>query len=65
LCSEYRQPDCADDRRAEDKRCQRHYLLDEDTLEFAILMRGKRISLATMCKNESVWIVPGTVSADD
>jgi len=28
-------------------------------------MRAKPIRLATMYNNESVWMVPGTVSLDD
>jgi hypothetical protein len=41
------------------------YLLAEDSREFEILTRPKKIRLATMYSNESVWMVPGTVSADD
>jgi hypothetical protein len=41
------------------------YLLADDTREFEILTRSKRFRLAVMCNNESVWMVPGTVSADD
>ena len=41
------------------------YLLAEDTREYEILKRSKPIRLATMYNNESVWIVPGTVGADD
>jgi hypothetical protein len=41
------------------------YLLGEDTREFAILKRPRRFRLATMYSNESVWMVPGTVSADE
>jgi hypothetical protein len=41
------------------------YLLAEDTREFEILTRPKKVRLATMYNNEAAWIVPGTVSADD
>ena len=41
------------------------YLLAEDTREYEILKRSKPIRLAVMYNNESVWMVPGTVSADD
>jgi len=41
------------------------YLLAEDTREFEILSRSDPVRLATMYNNESVWIVPGTVGADD
>jgi hypothetical protein len=41
------------------------YLLAEDSREFEILKRPKKIRLATMYSNESVWMVPRTVSADD
>jgi hypothetical protein len=42
-----------------------HYLLAEDSREFEILTRLKRIRLAAMYSNQSVWTVPGTVSTDD
>jgi hypothetical protein len=41
------------------------YLLAEDTREFTILTRSKRFRLSTMYSNESAWMVPGTISADD
>jgi hypothetical protein len=41
------------------------YLLAEDNHEFEILRRQTKIRLATMYSNESVWMVPGTVGADD
>ena len=41
------------------------YLLAKDSREFEILTRPKKIRLATMYSNESAWMVPGTVSADD
>jgi hypothetical protein len=41
------------------------YLFAEDTQEFEILKRSKPIRLAVMYSNESVWIVPGTISTDD
>lgn len=41
------------------------YLLAEDTREYEILTRSKRIKLATMHNNESVWMVPGTVNEKD
>jgi hypothetical protein len=41
------------------------YLLAEDSREFEILSRSGPVRLATMYNNESVWIVPGTVGADD
>jgi hypothetical protein len=36
----------------------------EDTREFEIVMRSRPIMLI-MFNNESVWMVPDTVSADD
>jgi hypothetical protein len=36
------------------------YLLAEDSREHEILTRSKRIRLATVYSNESVWMVPGT-----
>jgi hypothetical protein len=39
------------------------YLLTEDTREYQITTRSNK--LATTYNNESVWMVPGTVSADD
>ena len=41
------------------------YLLAEDSREYEILSRSKPVRLATMYNNESLWIVPGTVSADE
>jgi hypothetical protein len=41
------------------------YLLAEGTRKYQILTRAKKIRIATMYNNESVWMVPGTVSADD
>jgi hypothetical protein len=41
------------------------YLFAEDSQEFEILQRSKPIRLATMYNNESVWMIPGTGSADD
>jgi hypothetical protein len=41
------------------------YLLAEDSREFEILTRPTRLRPATMYSNESVWMVPGTVSADE
>lgn len=41
------------------------YLLAEDTRDFEVLTRPKKIRLATMYSNESVWMAPDTVSADD
>jgi len=41
------------------------YLLAEDNREYEILSRPSRVRLATMYNNESVWMVPGTVGADD
>jgi hypothetical protein len=41
------------------------YLLADDTCDFEILTRPKRFRLGTMYNNESVWMVPGTVGADD
>lgn len=41
------------------------YLLAEETREYEILTRSKRIKLATMYNNKSVWIVPGTVNEKD
>jgi hypothetical protein len=41
------------------------YLLAEDSREFGIPTRSKQIRLATIYNNESVWMVLGTVCADD
>jgi hypothetical protein len=41
------------------------YLLNEDTLVFDILSRPEKIKLSTMRNNESVWMVPNSVRADD
>ena len=41
-----------------------HYLLADDTREFEIVPRSRSITLI-MFNNESVWMVPGTVSAND
>jgi hypothetical protein len=41
------------------------YLLAEDSRDCTILTRSKWNTLATMYSNESVWMVPGTLSADD
>jgi len=41
------------------------YLLAEDSREYEVLSRSKPVRLAAMYNNESRWIVPGTVSADD
>jgi hypothetical protein len=41
------------------------YLLAEDSREYTIPARSKRNRLATMYSNESVWMVPGTLSATD
>ena len=41
------------------------YLMDNETHDYAIMRRYKRPRIAVMYKNESVWIVPGTVGFDD
>ena len=41
------------------------YVLAEDTREYEILTRSKRIKLATMYNNESVWMVPDTLNEND
>ena len=41
-----------------------HYLLAEDTGEFEIVMHSRPIMLI-MFNNESVWMFPDTVTADD
>jgi hypothetical protein len=41
------------------------YMRSVDTYDYEIFMR-LRVSLpSTMFNNESMWMVPGTVSADD
>ena len=41
------------------------YLMDNETHDYEIVTRSKRPRLAVMYNNESRWMVPGTVSADD
>jgi hypothetical protein len=41
------------------------YPLEEDSREYTILTRPKRIRLATVPNHQSVWMIPGTVSAGD
>ena len=41
------------------------YMLADIVREFEILTRRQPSALSIMFNNESVWIVPGTVSADD
>jgi hypothetical protein len=41
------------------------YMLAEASRELEMPMRRRKIRLTTMYNNESVWMVPGTVGADD
>jgi hypothetical protein len=41
------------------------YLMDNETRDFAIFTRPRLPRLAVMYSNESAWMVPGTVSADE
>lgn len=41
------------------------YVMDNETRDYEVVTRSKRPRLAVMYSNESLWIVPGTVSLDD
>jgi hypothetical protein len=41
------------------------YVMDNETRDCEVVTRPKRPRLAVMYSNESLWIVPGTVSLDD
>jgi hypothetical protein len=41
------------------------YILADNVREFEILTRRRPSALSIMFNNESVWMVPGTESADD
>jgi hypothetical protein len=41
------------------------YMLADDIQEFEIMTRRRQSVLSMMFPNESVWMVPGIVSADE
>ena len=41
------------------------YMLADDIREFEILTRCRPSMLSVLYSNESVWMVPGTLSADE
>jgi hypothetical protein len=41
------------------------YLREEETYGYEVMDRRSRLHLSLLFPDESVWIVPGTVSADD
>jgi hypothetical protein len=41
------------------------YLREDETYDYEIMDRRSRLHLSLWFPDESVWIVPGTVSADD
>ena len=41
------------------------YLREDATYEYEIIDRRTRLHLSQLFPDESVWIVPGTMSADD
>ena len=41
------------------------YLIDNETRDYVVIRRPIRPRLSVMYVNESRWLVPGTVAADD